>query len=584
MYLLPGIRLFLDVDILENVSDLPRHVNESVLLITFMSRGYFSSQACLIEQRVASEVDKPLALINETDFSLRGKPVAELRAECPEDIRERLFDSGGPVIPWTRHPSLEAISLRLIAETVVRHNSGVSHLSQPIWAEPSNNGGTDGNRGAAGPERSRGRRSVMQVLARPATSANPHALYYPGKKHEQEAFKMPASTSLVLYCSPFNPGAQEVGHALASAIVGCVVTCEPFWNAHSMRKIRTVKTAVGALREFQRVGAMLTHSGQGGASTPEAQGGGSTTTGSGPEAPSRLRGRSLSAKNRFVNRQPTQPIPAPFLENALNIGMRMIHVKRGAGTVVQIDRADPVGEGALGAGNLLCIQFDNGETHKYRPSSWHKLSFMGSASASPPERAEPRRSQQSSPVTTNFASSAFAANRLQNRMGGGATLMGVLQEGAQTLVSAPNRVFQKVVTQRLVVPEAKFVHSDPHTHFGGLHFVLFLNASTFQGPAGAELEKELRKAYAKRIPVTLVHALDEANNACAFDRESHSRSNPLAAVFLYVWVSWDPLTCQDCLSSCHVCTPYARPLRLAGTVRRHDSSRRQSTAEANMRV
>ena len=49
------------------------------------------------------------------------------------------------------------------------------------------------------------------------------------------------------------------------------------------------------------------------------------------------------------------------------IGMRYCHMKRGVGTVVDI-----VEDGELGPG-VRVLRFSSGETHRYAPSSQHKL-------------------------------------------------------------------------------------------------------------------------------------------------------------------------------------------------------------------
>jgi hypothetical protein len=49
--LLPAIRVFLDVDDLENIGDLEKYVDQSAVILIFLSKGYFKSKNWCVQIR-----------------------------------------------------------------------------------------------------------------------------------------------------------------------------------------------------------------------------------------------------------------------------------------------------------------------------------------------------------------------------------------------------------------------------------------------------------------------------------------------------------------------------------------------------
>ena len=58
--LLPGISAFLDVDNLDDASQIERHVAESQTFLVFLSKGYFFNKNCMRELDQALDLDIPL--------------------------------------------------------------------------------------------------------------------------------------------------------------------------------------------------------------------------------------------------------------------------------------------------------------------------------------------------------------------------------------------------------------------------------------------------------------------------------------------------------------------------------------------
>lgn len=120
-----GMNVFLDVDDLEDIGALERYIDESMVCLIFLSRGYFSSRNCLREVRACKERKKPILLVHETDDTKGGLTIEEAREECPEELREYVFGVIGgrerPVLAWHRITVFQLCTLKEIARQVLRH-------------------------------------------------------------------------------------------------------------------------------------------------------------------------------------------------------------------------------------------------------------------------------------------------------------------------------------------------------------------------------------------------------------------------------------------------------------------------------
>jgi len=167
--LLPAIRVFLDVDDLENIGDLEKYVDQSAVILIFLSKGYFKSKNCLREVVATIEQKKPYLFVQEADPAKGGGTLDMLKLELADEAhREALFD-GRRVTVWFRIQDFQVVSLIQIAEDMMR-----------------------------------------QLPAKPLKGS----LYVPGSLLEQPLkFKTP----VVLYASPNNPGALEAAQELHNA-------------------------------------------------------------------------------------------------------------------------------------------------------------------------------------------------------------------------------------------------------------------------------------------------------------------------------------------------------------------------------
>ena len=89
------------------------------MVLCFLSRGYLRSTNCLREIRAALAMGKPLVLVHEADPDKGGGTLAELRSECPEELRAAIFDAGWPMAVWHRIEAFQHVSLKVIAEALL---------------------------------------------------------------------------------------------------------------------------------------------------------------------------------------------------------------------------------------------------------------------------------------------------------------------------------------------------------------------------------------------------------------------------------------------------------------------------------
>jgi desulfoferrodoxin (superoxide reductase-like protein) len=89
--LVPGIRIFLDVDTLDDVHDLALIVSRSKSLLLFLTAGIFHSDFVMQEVRAAVRHRLGIILVRETAASHGAVPIALHQEQCPEDLLAALF-------------------------------------------------------------------------------------------------------------------------------------------------------------------------------------------------------------------------------------------------------------------------------------------------------------------------------------------------------------------------------------------------------------------------------------------------------------------------------------------------------------
>mmetsp|Transcript_10259 Transcript_10259/g.27318 ORF Transcript_10259/g.27318 Transcript_10259/m.27318 type:complete len:316 (+) Transcript_10259:108-1055(+) len=119
--MIPGVRLFLDVEDLDNaggIGALEQIVGRCGGLIVFLSDGYFASKNCQRELTAAVDQALPLVLVRERDKDHGGLDADLLRKQCPVEIKDRIFSR--PLIEWHRIGEFQVVSLRQIGQALIK--------------------------------------------------------------------------------------------------------------------------------------------------------------------------------------------------------------------------------------------------------------------------------------------------------------------------------------------------------------------------------------------------------------------------------------------------------------------------------
>ena len=128
---LPQLRLWLDVDQLQEMTDLENSVSESTVFILFYSEGYFRSKNCRRELYAAVSEDKPMIVIYEGDDSV----IEELKLECVSNctlepgsayILEHMFQN--EPIRWLDQGAFSAVSIKMIYTCLL---ANLPHYEKP---------------------------------------------------------------------------------------------------------------------------------------------------------------------------------------------------------------------------------------------------------------------------------------------------------------------------------------------------------------------------------------------------------------------------------------------------------------------
>ena len=167
---------------MQDIGALETYVDQTAVVMIFVSRGYFKSKNCLREVRCTVEKQKRITLVHDSAVYLSTfMPLETIKAdECPDDLRGPVFD-GRTVIEWHRIKDFQLVSLKLLAEQL--------------------------------------------LLGCPDQAPGPIALYIPKEVSRQ---KLVLRKRLVLYASKNNPGARAVAEDLARVMGGAVqVTGDP---------------------------------------------------------------------------------------------------------------------------------------------------------------------------------------------------------------------------------------------------------------------------------------------------------------------------------------------------------------------
>ena len=120
----PRIRVFLDVDDLDDISRLEEHVRHCDAVLVFLTQSYILSANCRRELIAALAYDKPLIVVRETDLGHGAATEVMLAAEVamvPEQERDaalRLSGKWVEAIEWYREHYLKTMALLMVEEAL----------------------------------------------------------------------------------------------------------------------------------------------------------------------------------------------------------------------------------------------------------------------------------------------------------------------------------------------------------------------------------------------------------------------------------------------------------------------------------
>ena len=143
--MMPEVSVFLDVEDLEDISDLEGYIERSQTVLVMCTKGYFQSKNCMRELRYAVHMGKPLIAVLDLDSDIRSLTVNEVHAEllkADENYGKWGFKRDGlptgaacfsalfvhDALEWNRIGTFQDVTMRLIAERLLPSGYGSTYL------------------------------------------------------------------------------------------------------------------------------------------------------------------------------------------------------------------------------------------------------------------------------------------------------------------------------------------------------------------------------------------------------------------------------------------------------------------------
>jgi hypothetical protein len=121
--LLPSIKIFLDVESLDDLHALDTLVIGSKAVLIFLTTGCLQRYFVRLEVSSAANNGIKTILVQETDDRHGCTPVQQHRSDCPDDAREAVFDSGREAILWIRAAHYKLVSVKQIVQRMIVSDS-----------------------------------------------------------------------------------------------------------------------------------------------------------------------------------------------------------------------------------------------------------------------------------------------------------------------------------------------------------------------------------------------------------------------------------------------------------------------------
>ncbi len=113
-----------DIDDLESTDKLEDYVQKSGTMLVLLGRktrehSYFTSMNCLRELRAAQKYHVPIVAMRDMSLDRGRDTLAELKAFCPEDLRDIVFPANNAVLTWHRVKAFQQLSLAQLGEQIL---------------------------------------------------------------------------------------------------------------------------------------------------------------------------------------------------------------------------------------------------------------------------------------------------------------------------------------------------------------------------------------------------------------------------------------------------------------------------------
>ena len=129
--LVPNIRIFLDVDNLDDVGKLEAYISSTSLVLIFLSVGYLESKNCRRELRAAIQQRKRIVVVRETEAEKGKLTDTAARDACLDEpsLLDPLLRS--PQVDWFRVSAFQDVTLLQILKHLVGKAEEAPHLFIP---------------------------------------------------------------------------------------------------------------------------------------------------------------------------------------------------------------------------------------------------------------------------------------------------------------------------------------------------------------------------------------------------------------------------------------------------------------------
>ena len=118
---LPTLKVWLDVDSLDDAARLEEYIAQSAVIVIFYSEGYFRSKNCRREFYKAIETEKPIIVLYDGGVNVVEEMKEEFKTECENDESLLVILTADEPICWLKEGSFSLESLKLVYLRVFRN-------------------------------------------------------------------------------------------------------------------------------------------------------------------------------------------------------------------------------------------------------------------------------------------------------------------------------------------------------------------------------------------------------------------------------------------------------------------------------